>query len=41
LNTRSVINEYLGTLPITSTNIQSKALGALYLLACSPEFQLT
>jgi len=41
LNTRSVINEYLGTLPITSTNIQSKALGALYLLACSPEFQLS
>jgi uncharacterized protein (DUF1800 family) len=39
-NTRSVVNEYLGLLPAT-TNISSKALGALYLLACSPEFQLT
>ncbi|MEO8629181.1 MAG: DUF1800 domain-containing protein, partial [Betaproteobacteria bacterium] len=40
-NTRSVVNEYLGTAPITTANLQSKALGALYLLACSPEFQLT
>jgi uncharacterized protein (DUF1800 family) len=40
-NTRSALNDYLGTSAIDSSNIQGKTLGTLYLLACSPEFQLT
>ena len=40
-NTRNVVNEYLGGGPIDSANLQSKTLGVLYLLACSPEFQLS
>jgi len=37
--TLSAVNDYVGAAPIDSTNLQTKSLGALYLLACSPEFQ--
>ena len=37
--TRSVVNEYLGNDPISSDAKPDKVLGALYLFACSPEYQ--
>jgi uncharacterized protein (DUF1800 family) len=39
-NTRSAIKDWIGTTPITSSNLKSNTLGALHLLACSPEFQV-
>lgn len=39
-NTVTAINESLGTSAIDSTRINSRALSALYLLACSPEYQV-
>ncbi len=38
--TSAAINEYLGTAAIDSTRINTRALGTLYLLACSPEYQV-
>jgi uncharacterized protein (DUF1800 family) len=38
--TRSAVNEWLGTTAITAANLRSRTLGTLYLLACSPEFQV-
>jgi uncharacterized protein (DUF1800 family) len=38
--TRSAILDWIGTGAITSSNLQSRTLGTLYLLAASPEFQM-
>ncbi len=37
--TRSVVNEYLGNEAIGAGALPEKILGAVYLLACSPEYQ--
>jgi uncharacterized protein (DUF1800 family) len=39
-NTRTAIKDWIGTTPITSSNLKSRTLGTLHLLACSPEFQV-
>ncbi len=39
--TRNAVYEYLGTHTITDDVKRDKALGALYLLACSPEYQVS
>jgi len=39
-NTRNAILDYIGTGAITSSNLQNRTLGTLYLLAASPEFQM-
>jgi hypothetical protein len=39
-NTRSAIKDWVGTTPITSSNLKNRTLGTLHLLACSPEFQV-
>ncbi|MFN0314805.1 MAG: DUF1800 family protein [Burkholderiales bacterium] len=39
--TRCVVNEYLGNDPVTPSGTPDKVLGALYLLACSPEYQVS
>jgi uncharacterized protein (DUF1800 family) len=38
--TSAAIGDWLGTAPIDATRLQDRALGTLYLLACSPEFQV-
>jgi hypothetical protein len=40
VDTLSAINDYIGTGATTASNLQSRTLGTLYLLACSPEFQM-
>ncbi|MSQ60842.1 MAG: DUF1800 family protein [Betaproteobacteria bacterium] len=39
--TRAVVNEYLGNDPVAPCGTPDKVLGALYMLACSPEYQVT
>ena len=39
-STRNAINDYIGTDATSDSNLKSRTLGTLYLLACSPEFQM-
>lgn len=39
--TRGALNAYLGNKAVTSASLKDASLGVLYLLACSPEYQLS
>lgn len=39
--TRAALNEYLGKKPVPLTALRESTLGVLYLLACSPEYQVS
>lgn len=39
--TRTALNDYLGRKPVAAATLRESTLGVLYLLACSPEYQMS